>query len=97
MGALETKKCYVFSKLSGRNMNMALQKIVVMVQSWKLLCPHPHDKLQLLNSKVGRAKEVGVYASQDFWLDKVSRPEDSFMYENTGDWRPPMTWTYYFI
>ena len=67
---------------------MALQKIVVMVQSWKLLCPHPHDKLQLLNSKVGRAKEVGVYASQDFWLDKVSRPEDSFMYENTGDWTP---------
>jgi hypothetical protein len=61
----------------------------------ELLCPH--DKLQLLNSKVGRAKEVGVYASQDFWLDKVSRTEDSFMYENTGDWRPPRTWTYYFI
>jgi len=85
----------VFRTLSGRNMNMALLKIAVMVQSWKLLCPH--DKLQLLNSKVGRAKEVGVYAIQDFWQDKVSRPEDSFMYENTGDWRPPMTWTYYFI
>ena len=71
---------------------MSLLKIVVMVQSWKLLCTQ--DKLQFFNSKLEELKRLASMPARNFWLDKVSRLEESFTYENTGDWQPQRRWTY---